>query len=464
MEQKTIFITISIGIIARNLLRTDFFKILKEQKNLRIVLIMPPNVDEYLKKELLADNVVIEGWRGRVRAGVFRHFLLYPFMAHLVFTESTKMFLRYGKVRQPKNTPFRYWFGVMFFWPLSKIKFLKNFTRWIDLKFFSRYDQDYEELFKKYNPCLVFATNLTIDPIDKALLRIAKKQDIKTIGMAKSWDNLDKYLITVLPDIFLVWNEKMKNDLIKLQNMPAEKIILTGIPQFDIYKNSSIFWTREEYCARFNIDPAKKILFFGSGFANAFDEELVTILRTFIENKELVKDCVLLLRPHFRDWQLKDGWFWEMKGKPGIILDFQDRLAKCFSDLWDPSYDDMIRLANHFYHCDVLITTQSTLSLDGIVFSKPVINIAFDGFFERPKFLRSKKWFSLSHYQPIVKSKAVFIAENIEMLRKIINDCLENPTLKKTEQESFTQEFCFRFDGHSSQRIAEAALGQIGFK
>lgn len=455
---KTIIITIPLGIVARNILRTNVFRILKAQKDLRIVLILPPNVDPHLRKELEGENVTIEEKKARVRAGPFRHFILYPFMRNLVYTDTSKMFFRYGsRFSQPRNTPIRYFFSLIFFGPLSKITFLKRFCRWLDYNFFGHYDQEYEFLFNKYQLSLVFVNNPLHDPIDWALLRIARRRHVATVGMAKSWDNFDKWLFTVLPDTFLVWNEKMREDLIKLQDVKSEKIAMTGVPQFDIYKSPKTFLSREEHCRQMGIDFSKKIIFFGSQWALPYDDEIVDILHQFITEGAFKKKCIVLARPHFEEYRLKTGRFERFKNYPYVVLDKQDRTSKCFWG-WNPNWEDMKHLANNLYHCDMVVTTASTLSLDAAVFDKPVINIAFDGFHKRPWARSTLRAYRYAHYKPIAESGGIRLVYSKEELKEAVNQYLENPVIDSHKRKKLCQRFCYKLDGKSGQRIAENIL------
>jgi len=458
---KTIFISIPKGIIARNILQTNVFRILKAQKDLRIVLIFPATPDDFLKKELGAENVIIEEWRGKVKAGILRHFILYPFMRNLVYTETSRQFLRWGsKISQPQDTPIRYFFGSLFFGPLSKIKFLKRFCRWLDFKFFAAYDKEYESLFDKYQPSLVFVSHLLDSPIDMVLVRIARRRSIPSVGMVKSWDNLDKRLLTVLPDTFLVWNEKMRDDLVQLQDVNPKDIIITGFPQFDLYRDSRIFLTRKEYCRQMGIDPAKKIIFFGSQWGFIYDDEIVEILHQFIADQLLKKDCVILVRPHFEEYLLKTGRFNRFKNYPYAVLDRKERTSTCFGG-WNPSIEDVRHLANNLYHCDILVTSCSTLSIDGAVFDKPIINVAFDGLRERPRRYSYVRAYKYTHYKPVINSGGVKLVYNQKELLNAINQYLENPSLDSHGRERLRRRICYKLDGKAGQRIAEAILERL---
>jgi hypothetical protein len=463
---KTIFITIPLGIVARNILRTDVFRILKSQKDLRIILIIPPKIDINFRKELEGNNVIIEERLKRVRAGIFRHFILYPFMRNLVYTDTSRIFFKYGKTRHPEYRPMRYILSLIFILPLSKITILKRICRWVDFNFFKRYDKEFEDLFDKYKPSLVFVTALLNDPpVCRTLVRIAKRRRIPSVGMVKSWDQLDKYLLITLPDTFIVWNDKMKNDLIKYQDFRSGEIVMTGIPQFDIYFQNNIFLSRKQYCQQMGIDPSKKILFFGSsGFVFPYDDEFVDILQNIIFQKKIREKVIILVRPHFHELILKTGRFDRFRNNndyPDVVLDKEERGSECFLGAWNPTKEEMIHLTNNLYHCDIMITAFSTLPLDAAAFDKPIINIAFDGLYKRSKVDSYLKHYKTAHYREVIKTRAVKLVYNKKELGIAINEYIKNPNLDWEGRERLRQKFCYRLDGKAGKRIAECLLKKI---
>jgi glycosyltransferase involved in cell wall biosynthesis len=472
---KTIIITISLGIVVRNILRTDVFRILKAQKDLRIVLVMPPNIDPGFTREQAGDNVIIERWRGRVRAGLFRHFILHPLMRNLVYTETSKFFFLYRDRRDRRDKsvyrPIHYLLSLIFVYPMSKLAFLKRFFRWLNDNFFARYDAAYEFLFDKYQPSLIFTTNLFHEPVCMALTRIARRKGILTAGMVKSWDNLDKTLYITLPDIFLVWNEKMRDDLVDIQCVEPEKIVMTGVPQFDIYNDSSNFFSREEYCQQMGIDPRRKIILFGSEAPSFYyDDEFVDILHQLVVEGAIKEDCAIVVRPRPFEFEFKDSLktnrferFKDSNVYPEIKVDRLDHYDKRSggSSEWNPNREDMIHLTNHLYHCDLLVTGPSTLSLDASVFDKPIINVAFDGLKKRSKTASCLKFYRYAHYKQVVDTKGVKLVYSKEELRDAVNRYLENPSLDREKREKLRQRFCHKLDGKAGERIAQCLLDNL---
>ena len=160
------------------------------------------------------------------------------------------------------------------------------------------YNSQYAKYFDKYKPDLVFSTSI-INHFDTDILKEAKRRNIKTVALPRSWDNLAKVLFRVEPDLFLVQNEVMKRHAEKYQAIPSRKIKVVGFPQFDMYHDKSIILSKEDYYRLKNFDPKLPILFLGSeGIWSKCDENIFEQIITD-RDKGLISKCNILIRPHF---------------------------------------------------------------------------------------------------------------------------------------------------------------------
>lgn len=452
---KTIFITISRGLIARNILQTDVFKLLKKA-GLRIVLLTPAYWDKRFLEEFKDNNVLIESLI-EPKLGFFER--IFPLIHQgLIYSDTIEIRWRYGIFSPEETTFLNYIFKKIIFKPLSFFPFLREVARWLDFKLFP--GKFHSELFKRYQPSLVFATSIAFEG-DADVLKEAKKEKIPTIGMAKSWDNFCKNSFRIKVDKLIVWNEFMKEEAIKYQNYKPQDIYIAGIPQFDYYRNQEIIQRREEFFQKIGADLNKKLILFGSeGNYFMVSPEIIEILASFISQGLLREPCQILVRPHpSHHDDLKR--FEKFRGKPNIIIDdfFQPALA--FKDPTDYSREQMIHFANSLYHCDILISSASTLTLDGAAFDKPIINIGFDGFQKKPYSHSIIRQYDTAYYQGVVKTQAAWIVKSQAELLEAVNNYLANPSIKSQERERLRKRFCYKIDGQAGQRIAQFILKMI---
>ena len=98
-----------------------------------------------------------------------------------------------------------------------------------------------------------------------------------------------------------------------------------------------------------------------------------------------------------------------------------------------PSEEDIIDLRSLLEYVDVNVNMCSTMSLDFMLFDKPVINTVFgnstNGLYNDQRFL------NYDHYKKVVDSGAVTVAKNASELIDHINDALINPTERAIQRK-----------------------------
>jgi hypothetical protein len=114
------------------------------------------------------------------------------------------------------------------------------------------------ELVRDFRPDLVAAV---AHPRATDYVRAAKRLGIPTGLLVASWDNLTtKGLIHELPDFLTVWNEGQKREAVELHRVPPERVFVTGAQTFDHWFTWKPSTSREEFCRRVGLDPARPYL------------------------------------------------------------------------------------------------------------------------------------------------------------------------------------------------------------
>src|SRR3989344_7453328 len=130
---KTIFITSFFGLIARNILATDFLKILSYQKNLRIVILVPQEKLDLYSRNFTSENIIVEGIPGRV-FGWFESLVSSIFLNSS--NTSARRIYRLIELKQEKK-----YLRFLFHWFLSKssrLVFFRQLLRYSAIKILSR--------------------------------------------------------------------------------------------------------------------------------------------------------------------------------------------------------------------------------------------------------------------------------------------------------------------------------------
>lgn len=449
--RKCLFIALDSGASIRNILRTDVLKVLQEDKNLDLV-VFSPITDPRFKNEFKGGRIIIEPlpqWPPSKPVRILRS------MKKDMWAEQKGIF-SFGAKR---NRRARWWVRKSTLAGLKTLFLNASFPRIISSleKMERRLTPPLaEEAFQKYKPDLVFYTTLYSK---YPCLEIgAQQRGVKSVCLISSWDNpTTKGPFFFHPDKLIVWNDILKQELQTYHDVPEEDIYVAGIPQFDIYLRRQEFRTREDFCRRWKLDPAKKLITYTTGTVGSvpFDHEIVQILYESQVQGAFNFPTQLLARLHPKD---DPAIYKRFEGLPGLVLQLPGDRAETTNDRWNPSIHDMYDLAELMCYSDVVINVASTITLDAIPFDKPIINIAFDGFTPQPFKYSCLRFYQYEHYRNIVKTGGVRLAYHRQELVEQINAYLKNPQLDSAQREIIRQQQCWKLDGRSSRRVAEYLL------
>ncbi|PIR93151.1 hypothetical protein COT99_02315 [Candidatus Falkowbacteria bacterium CG10_big_fil_rev_8_21_14_0_10_43_10] len=451
----TIFITISRGSIVRNLLQNEFFNLLKEKFDKVVILSFAASNEEFLR-QFQKDNVeiipLLESQSSRFDQ------LVCNINKYLAYNSSVSSRSRWGfypgqNELSPALRYLKYIALKIIFQPLTKVTAVRKFWQCLDYLFFQRdIVQEYQKIIKEYKPNLVFVSSI-LDETEVALLKAAKKERVYTVAMPKSWDNPSKRYFRFKPDKLVVWSPFMKKQVKKLQDYKSDEVEVIGIPQFDYYIDKTRISSRENFCKSLGLNPQRRILLYGSeGRITPDDPRVVEIIKDMIKGGELIKDCQILVRPHYgyANDELKFKEYFNDNKDVFVDLNFK---KSNFSDNWDYSTNQMNHFLNSLYHCDVLLNVASTLTIDTAAVDKPVILIYFDGYEEKDYRHSVKRLYESDYLQELVSYNAALKVSNPEELKRAINTFLVDPKYLNNERIKLREHFCYKLDGMAGERL-----------
>lgn len=445
---RTIFITISDGEVSKNILRTGVFSDLKDRA--RLVLFVNKNKYEYFKKNFLSENVLIEilptATFPRIEE-VFSDIFLFSLHTKSILIKIEYFYFSGGNILGRIAKKLLWLFGK-FYWYRQLIRFFYKLVP----------DRSFHAYFNKYNPYLVFATNL-ISNEDSRIIKAAKHFGVKSVGMPKGWDNLTlKTFLGSFPDFLMAPTPLIKEDAIKFLDYPEGKIEIVGFSKFDVYSAAPKI-TREDFLVSMGLDPNKKtILYAGAGDQLApHDEEILRDLLSAIDSGQIAVPVQIIVRPHpkyiYHSEIIKPSKNW--------ILDRPGKLIGSKPGNFEFEEEDVGHLVNSLFFCDVLVHTVSTLGIEAAIFDKPSISIAFDGSAVLPDALSVKRYYSYIHLKRVIDSGGMKIAYDLNDLINHLNDYLLNPKSDAKERKQMVFENAYQIDGLSAKRISDFIIGQL---
>lgn len=454
---KKILISISDGMVERNLLKTDFFPLLKKSDvTIELVSSNEPYY-HYLVERYASDNVHIHYVPYTIQKidALFTVILRNSIHTYSVAEDQYNYFKgRYGR---PKVSLLTY-LAYRVFWHGGGIKLGRALLRWLYRQFSpSTYCAD---LLREIQPDLVFVPS--INPTDYKLVQQAKKQGFKCIQMIKSWDNLtSKTFLAVLPDYLVTHNEVMKQEAIDLDDIPSERIFVSGIPQFDylVTHQKKLIESRDSFYAKLNIDPKKQvILFSASGDSiSPHDRDYLFMLDEAIEQGRLPADTHIQVRSHPK-------YTSDLTGVDKLTHITVERpfsyLSQGYRD-WVFEEKDLAHWYNSIHHSAAVINVASTMAIDAAVLNRPIVSLGFDGYTDLPFDQSIRRYYKRDHYKNVVETDAISLVTSEQQLLDAITRYLQEPTYKDKERARLVKQQCYKLDGQSSKRLVDFLLTQI---
>ncbi len=447
-----VIVSISDGMAERNLLKTDFLFYLLQKSELEVIFVSASQeYFTYLSERYTSPSVSVVyepysiNWIDAAFAYIFRNSI----HSHTVREEQYSQ--KNGINGQKKRSFFTYYL-FRFFWYLGKYRSSRELLRLLYRLFNNSHYA--EKFLKNEKPDLVFIPS--INPADYKLLWQAKKQGIFCVQMIKSWDNLtSKTFLATLPDYLITHNEIMKDEAVLLDDMPKERVFVSGIPQFDylLANKEKFFITREKFYSDLGIEASKKVILFSASGdrISPHDRDYLIMLNDAIIDGRLPSDTHIHVRLHPK----YESNLYGVEKLPHVTVERPfSYLTSNYRD-WVFEESDIIHWYNSILHSFVVINVASTMALDAAINDRPVISLGFDGFSTLPYNQSILRYYDRDHYRPVMKTNGVSLVKSKEELFAEINHYLKDTNYKKSERAILVSQQCYKLDGRSSKRIVE---------
>jgi hypothetical protein len=334
------------------------------------------------------------------------------------------------------------------------VKLIYSFTNWVHsdssillaekLQFGSfsknKVTQSFLELLKEERPSHLFFTHQR-PPYLAPFLYAAQRLKIPTSTFIFSWDNLaSKGRMLGAFDYFMVWSHLMKSELLHFYPMvKKENVKVVGTPQFEPYVMPKYKTKPEDFYTKFVLDASLKTICYSCADVSigANDPIVIKAIANAIRNNTINTPAQLIVRTSPAE---DDSRFKAIKDEfPEIIWNVPKWILtrENHSESWSqriPSEEDIKDLRSLLEYVDLNINMCSTMSLDFMLFDKPVINTVFgnpeNGLYNDQRFLK------FGHFKKVVDSHSVTIAKNVVELIAQINQALSDPTLRTKERKA----------------------------
>jgi len=314
-------------------------------------------------------------------------------------------------------------------------------------------------------PDLLWSTVNVEKSFERAYVLAARQLQIPVVNSILSFDNLTSKPAHLIYDYYLVWNQGMKDQLLRFYPQVSEsQVAITGTPQFDFHRRPEFLWSRQETLQRLGLPPEARYFLYAAGNQTLVpaEPELVTMLAQRMSREAELREQWLVVRTHpLDDWS---RWRTIEQSSERVVL----------SRAWDTTPDaehwalptpaDQARFVSSLAHAIACLNIASTTTLDAAILDRPVIGIRFDGERDAPRDIMYEEY-DADHYRPLVQSGGLRLAHNWAELMQLMRQALREPERDREARARMVVQECGVVDGRAAERVANALLdylAQIG--
>jgi hypothetical protein len=297
---------------------------------------------------------------------------------------------------------------------------------------------------------------------DVFLLHSAVRRGIPVVSSILSWDNIStKCFVNPKPDRVLVWSEHMKREVIELQQIPAERVVVTGPAQYDVFANVTRFGSRSQNLQSLGLKPERRLIVYGANHAGFFRDEIevIRMVAKWVNEDCLGVPCQLLIRLHPQS--VTGPYKLDIDPYRALVSDYvkvQVPPVRESSLLWQLPKTDLEHYVRILRDADVVINTASTVSIDAAVLDRPVICIAYDTSEKLPYQRSVQRYYNYTHMENVVSLGAARLARSPDELKQEIINYLRSPDRDREGRNRIVAQQFGRVDGQSARRVVEEVI------
>lgn len=307
-------------------------------------------------------------------------------------------------------------------------------------------------------PDYVFCTNQR--PITAvAPLTAAQDLGIPTGTFIFSWDNLPKATMVVEPDHYFVWSDHMKMELLKYYPfIDAEKIFVTGSPQFEPHFDINLRKSRIEFFEENDLDEQKEyICYSGDDITTCPDDP--QYLEDLAEAVESLNQQEYNLGIIFRrnPVDFSNRYDCVLEKYKNLIIPLAPKW-KITGDSWNevyPTREDLELQINTILHTKAVINLGSSMVFDYAIFDKPCLYIKYDVVNKLEEIWSPHKVYKFVHFRSMPTGEEVYWLKEKNEIAQKISEALDERCKKANLAQTWFDRINHPLPQHASKRIWE---------
>lgn len=283
---------------------------------------------------------------------------------------------------------------------------------------------------------------------------LRRNTDARLIAHVLSFDNPSSrgYLPLRMYDRFLVWGDQMRKDLEELQDVPSEKMIITGTPQFDFHVEFMKENPGPIIGQRYFLYAANHVMH------TPTEPQLVAAILEKVRAEKDFDEIGFKVRLHpMDDYQ---RWNWLKEKYPNIEIEVPWKQGDGGETSWGtPNRQEVFQLSKTIHQSVAVMGIASTSLVDAVIMRRPAIGIGFDvdggGYSDR-----YRDFHFTYHYKFLTNGQFVKLAEGLNDLIETLKASIAESDSELDERATRIQGMTGPLDGKAADRISEQILNE----
>ncbi|HZN45435.1 MAG TPA: hypothetical protein VFB56_08895 [Nitrospiraceae bacterium] len=307
-------------------------------------------------------------------------------------------------------------------------------------------------MFEELPPSLVVSSHPMLYH-DYEVVTWARRLGIQTLGVVKSWDNIQKGLSSHC-HLLSVWNPVNRDEAVQLLEYRPDEVEMNGALSFDAYYHPAYEVAREEALASMGLDPSRRLITLATcgvldkEFYGRDETHLVEDLLRMIRESPVLKGSQLMIRLHPTSHL---ECFWKYWNRPDIKISFASVMP---GTMWCPNQQDLLEQTNLLRHSDVIVTPGSSWALEAAILDTPTVVPVYSDFQPDHAAAQFQRWTLARHYKRLVENDWVPITRSYDETKTAIEDALVDPARYAAGRSAIVDQYVYYRDSGSSRRVA----------
>lgn len=330
------------------------------------------------------------------------------------------------------------------------------------LEYLYSYERDLSVIhdqLRRIRPSAVYST-VAVSALEFPYLMVARSMGLTTITSVLSFDNLTSRGMLPVCDWYLVWNDRMRGQVLRLYpHVEAPRVAITGTPQFDFHGRSEFLWSRAETLSRLGLPRGARYLVYTANHAKftPTEPQLVRMFRERLEVDAELRDLWVVVRTHPLDDVAR--WDQVVTGVPRVVMSKPFTGKDGVEEARLSDGEQQCQLVSTLRHAEMCCTVASTTALDAALLDRPVIGVAFASEPGSAEDLAYRSFYETDHYKPLVESGGMRIAGHLDELVALTRMYLRDPSIDRKRRLAMIKSECGEVDGKAAERVSTVLKG-----